>query len=143
LNEDVSAIKRSRVCANPRLTVYPLKVADAKRSLKEEALRESDADFLQRFILSDLFDAFRDDRRAQLVRKKTDALDQLTVATGDAINELPVDLDVVKWEALQQRDVAVLGAKVIDRKFYPLGLEFRDATVDCTQTGEQTAFGNF
>jgi hypothetical protein len=51
----------------------PLKFTDIERSLKEEALRKSDADCLQRVILTDLFDAFRDDRCAELVREKTNA----------------------------------------------------------------------
>jgi hypothetical protein len=79
------------------------------------------------------FDAFRDDRRAELIREKTYALYQLTVATGDAINELFVDLDVVKWEALQQRDVAALGSEISDGNCTPWSFEPRYVVVEVRQ----------
>src|SRR6266702_3739323 len=121
------------------MMVHPLELQDACRPLEQVTLCIPDADFLQRVALPGFLDTFCDHGQVKLVCKIGDSLNQLSAVTGYSDDELPVDLDVVERETLQQGEVTVIRAEIIDSVLHAIALEARQVRVAGGQAVEQSA----
>ena len=78
-----------------------------------------------------------------MLRDRDDAPDEIGAAPVSLDYELPVDLHIVELKATKQIQIAVLGAKIVDRKLDSLGLECVEDRCGACAFAQQKPLGQF